>query len=55
MSCRVCRYIEMDNLAPMIDKDHQNIQNLKSHRWHYEEIDGNHVLRVIVQKRFPRR
>ena len=26
--------IEMDNLAPMIDKDHQNVQHLEAYRRH---------------------
>lgn len=47
-------HVEVDHLAPMMRENNQDKQYLEFHCRHSEEIDGNQILDVVIDKRFPR-
>src|SRR5262249_20412518 len=51
---RMLRDIEMYEPAPAVRQHHEHEQHPKGCGWYREEIQGDYVLRVILQKRAPR-
>ncbi len=45
--------VERDDTPPVMPKDNEAVQQLKSNGWHDEEIDGRDVLNVILKECTP--
>src|SRR5215831_6175098 len=49
----MCRYAEMDDASALVRQDQKNVQDLKPNGGYRKEIDRDHVLHMVVQKRSP--
>src|SRR5215472_4788033 len=47
------RHGEMQNPATVVSQDQEYIQHLKANGRHREEVDRDHGLHMVLQKRFP--
>src|SRR5260370_10673522 len=52
--CRVGGHSEMHRTSPIMAKNHEGEQELKSDGWHDKEVYGDQVLGVVFEKGSPR-
>ena len=46
-------HVEMNQAAPMVSRQHQNEEETKSRSRHGEEVDGNELANMVVEKGLP--
>ena len=51
---RMSRHVEVQNASPFMGQHQEDIQNLEADGWHSEEIDGDQLADVVLQKGAPR-
>lgn len=47
------RRIEVDYLSPVVEQHNEAVQNIESHSWYDEEINGYNLICMIPQKALP--
>lgn len=50
---RMNRHVEVQNAPPLVGQDEEYVQHLEANCGHNEEIDGDQVADVVVQKDAP--
>jgi hypothetical protein len=48
------RHVEVQNAPPFMGQRQEYVQHLKANCWHSEEIDGDQLPDVVLQKGAPR-
>jgi hypothetical protein len=51
---RMSRHVEVQNAPPFVGQDQEYVQHLEANCGHNEEIDGDQLADVVLQKGAPR-